>query len=93
MPSTPHNKEAGLFDCPDDTEHASMRKLISPILSDRGIRDRESLLLKHMKHFIEELTRATEKTSSGAIDMLDWYPRVAFDIVGELVNGQDLGGV
>jgi cytochrome P450 len=93
MPSTPYNKDFGLFGNPDDTEHALMRKVVSPIMSDRGVRERESLLLKHTKLFIEQLTRVTQKTTGGAVDMMHWYPRVTFDIVCDFVNSEDLGAV
>lgn len=93
MPSTPSDAEPALFNNPSDAEHALIRKVLSPVMSDRGVRDREDMLLKHVGQLTAELNRAIERSPTTPVDLWDWYGRVTFDIVGEAVSDEDFGVV
>ncbi|KAI0123374.1 cytochrome p450 monooxygenase [Xylariales sp. AK1849] len=86
--------------------HRKLRKQLSPIFSERAIRDQEvviskyvSLLMKRLhEHCEEEGSYPGEKTMPGLkrsrpkrLDMKAWYNWTTFDIIGDMSYGEPFG--
>lgn len=71
-------------------EHARYRRLYSPGFSARSLREQEPLIQTYVTMFIDGLTRACENGES-AMDMVQWFNFVTFDIIGDLAFGEPFG--
>lgn len=76
----------------DRFEHAQIRRAISNGFSDKALREQEPTIMRHIEHLIQELR---EKCEGGkkAVEMEKWYVWTTFDIIGDLVFGQDFGSL
>lgn len=71
-------------------EHARYRRLYSPGFSARSLREQEPLIQTYVTMFVNGLTRACENGES-AVDMVQWFNFVTFDIIGDLAFGEPFG--
>lgn len=71
-------------------EHARYRKLYSPGFSLRSLREQESLIQGYITMFVDGLARACE-ADEAAIDMVEQFNFVTFDIIGDLAFGEPFG--
>lgn len=79
----------GLFSQPDDQVHQALRKRLSPLMSDRGVRDKEVVLMEKVAFMIKQLQDQTAST----IDICPWYQAVSSDIVGYFMSKEDFGAL
>jgi cytochrome P450 len=82
MPTVPASYEQALFNRKDDAEHRKIRKILSNVFSDRGIRDREQVLLRHVSHMAEQLVNTLGDAPNRALDLVAWYQNVTTDVIG-----------
>lgn len=71
-------------------EHARYRRLYSPGFSARSLREQEPLIQGYVDMFISGLRRLCEQ-SEIAVDMVQWFNFVTFDIIGDLAFGEPFG--
>ncbi|CAM6002885.1 unnamed protein product [Sphagnum balticum] len=76
----------------DRFEHSQIRRAISSGFSEKALREQEPTIVRHIDHLIERLT---ERCDGGkvALEMEKWYGWTTFDIVGDLVFGQDFSSL
>ncbi|KAL9085467.1 MAG: hypothetical protein Q9165_007617 [Trypethelium subeluteriae] len=66
--------------------HARFRKLLSYAFSEKGMREQEPRIKEHVDLLITRLQELAETGESQ--DVLLWYTRAAFDIIGDLAFGE-----
>ena len=71
-------------------DHARYRRLYSPGFSARSLREQEPLIQRYVDLFVNGLTRACEHGET-AVDMVQWFNWVTFDIIGDLAFGESFG--
>lgn len=76
----------------DRFEHAQIRRAISNGFSDKALREQEPTIMRHIEHLIQELREKCEGGNK-AVEMEKWYVWTTFDIIGDLVFGQDFGSL
>jgi cytochrome P450 len=81
-----------LFNNSDDAQHHAIRKTLSPVLSERGVRAREHLFLKHVNSF-ETLLKAVASEEAGGFDIVPYFKMVTADIIGDLLIGKPFGAM
>ncbi|KAH8894503.1 isotrichodermin C-15 hydroxylase [Thozetella sp. PMI_491] len=76
----------------DDEEHARLRKALAPGFSEKALREQEHMITRHVDRLLAGLE---EQCHDGkrALEMEKWYTWTTFDIIGDLVFGQDFGGL
>ena len=76
----------------DSFEHSQIRRAISNGFSEKTLREQEPIIMRHIEYLIQQLK---EKSEGGkkAVEMEKWYVWTTFDIVGDLVFGQDFGSL
>ena len=92
LPAKGHRNRAGpaLFNQPSDKIHHELRKTLSAVMSDRGIRERESMLRKYVSLLISRL----RDQNSSAINITTWLEAITADIMGCMLNkDQDFGSL
>jgi len=72
----------------DSFEHSQIRRAISNGFSDRALREQEPTIMQHIEHLIQQLRKKCEGGKT-AVEMEKWYIWTTFDIIGDLVFGQD----
>ncbi|OAA59701.1 isotrichodermin C-15 hydroxylase [Niveomyces insectorum RCEF 264] len=72
----------------DAFEHAQIRRSISRGFSDKALRDQEPMIVRHIDRLIERLTERCDGGKT-AVELEKWYIWATFDIIGDLVFGQD----
>lgn len=70
----------------DKNTHSRFRRLLSHAFSDKGLRDQEPHINRHIDLLVENLTRKAQ--TGERTDMVDWYNMVTFDVIGNLAFGQ-----
>ena len=94
FPATPANFPVGLFNNQSDEEHQSIRKKLSPGLSDHGVQAKEAVLKKHVGFMMKRLKDQISTTSGEAVlDVVDWYQSVTTDVVGDFLTQEDFGAL
>ncbi|KAL9624636.1 MAG: hypothetical protein Q9160_001301 [Pyrenula sp. 1 TL-2023] len=78
-----------ILSTPSIADHARYRRALSPIFSERALRDQEPLVTKYVDLLIAELKR---RCSEGPQDMVTWFSLVTFDIITDLTFGESLHG-
>ncbi|XRM40663.1 hypothetical protein ABZX51_003975 [Aspergillus tubingensis] len=82
---------SGLFATRDRTEHSFLRRRVSRAFSMTAILEFEAYIQGCFDLLLEQL--AARADSGKAVDMAEWTNAVAYDIVGELAYGSQLGHV
>lgn len=86
----PPNGSYSILNAPKD-EHARFRRLLAHAFSERGLRDQEPRVKEYIDLLVERLREtAVEKQST---DIVDWYTRTVFDVIGDLAWGEPFNGV
>lgn len=67
-------------------DHGRHRRLFSHAFSDKGIRDQEPRIKEYVELLVDRLNNAASGDESQ--DMLDWFNRTTFDIIGDLAFGE-----
>ncbi|KAF4637364.1 hypothetical protein G7Y89_g713 [Cudoniella acicularis] len=78
-----------LFPNPSDEAHNRLRKVVAPGFSEKGIRDRETLLQQHVTSLILKLS----EKSGNPVDLIWWMDCTASDNLGDMVFGQPFGAL
>ena len=71
----------------DDADHLRMRKVLAYAFSERSLREQEPLIQVHVDTLIKSLHHQIVHGSQ-AVDLVDWFNYVAFDIVADLSFGE-----
>jgi cytochrome P450 len=82
----------GLFNNADDAQHQALRKTLSPVLSERGIRARESLFVKHVNSFMALLKDVASEEAAG-FDIVPYFKMVAMDVIGDFLIGESFSAM
>lgn len=93
MPTVPSSFEHALFSNPDDQEHRKIRKILSHAFSDRGVREREEVLLQNVARMVQQLQATLKDAPNRASDLVAWYQNVTTDVIGELLTGETFDAV
>lgn len=64
-------------------DHARYRRLLAHAFSEKGMRDQEPLIRKYVDLLIDRLQEQAGKVT----DMVEWYNRITFDMIGDLAFG------
>ncbi|KAJ5524738.1 hypothetical protein N7494_011388 [Penicillium frequentans] len=90
----PRGKPDTLLSAISPSQHARMRKILSPSFTTRALRAQEPVLQKFTNLFVERLREKVEystEKSNGAeaeIDIAPWFNFTTFDIFGDLGFGE-----
>lgn len=74
--------------------HRKLRKQLSPIFSERAIRDQEAIIGKYVSLLIKRLHEHCVQRETGRpkrLDMKAWYNWTTFDIIGDMSYGESFG--
>jgi cytochrome P450 len=89
---------ANTFNCRDRGLHARKRRLLAPAFTDAALASMEEYMLKHINLLMSSMSVGSasrlEKEEAAAateLDMATWANYLTFDIMGDLVFGEDLG--
>ena len=93
LPTLPKDFQYGLFNHFDDEIHGKIRKKLSPALSDRGVRDRESMLKRYANLLVEQLKKQIAGRKDAVVDMVRWYQCFSSDVTGEMLSGEPFGSL
>lgn len=93
MPTVPSSFQHALFDESNDAKHRKVRKILSHNFSDRGIRESEQVLLRHMSHMVDQLLKTINDAPKGALDLVVWYQNVTTDVIGDMLTNESFGAV
>ena len=75
----------------DQETHARYRKLLAHAFSEKGMREQEPLIMQYVDLLI---TRLSEFVKSGEpADLVVWYNRTTFDVIGDLAFGDPFDGL
>ena len=88
MPTVPPSYEHSLFGLPDDAEHRKIRKILSQVFSDRGMREREEVLLQNVSSMVQQLLKNLNEDPNRAFDVVAWYQNVTTDVIGDLLTNE-----
>lgn len=80
---SPNGLESILLSHKDN--HSRFRRLLSHAFSEKGLRDQEPHIRRHVDLLIENLTRIAK--SGEKADMVEWFNMVTFDVIGNLAFG------
>jgi len=91
FPRTP-NAQHGLMDNPFDDEQAVCRRILASTITDKALREKESLFQKNISVLVTQLQRRVRDGGGKAVlDLANGYECVAFDIIGDLLSGETFG--
>lgn len=87
------------FNCRDRELHARKRRLLAPDFTDSALALMMDHIIKHVDRLVDTMSVGTvlpkQKQEHGSpypeLDMGDWANYLTFDIMGDLVFGDDLG--
>ncbi|KAK5999320.1 hypothetical protein QM012_005595 [Aureobasidium pullulans] len=71
----------------DRDQHSELRKMLAPPFSEGSLKKQEYILHRYIDKFVEVVTREG-KNGSEAIDMVNWWNFLTFDIIGFLAYGE-----
>lgn len=71
--------------------HARYRRLFSHAFSEKGMREQEPLIKQYVDLLVSRLQQAAKLDKSQ--DMLSWYNRTTFDLIGDLAFGESFGNL
>jgi cytochrome P450 len=74
---------------PSAADHDRNRRILLPAFSDKSLRDQEPIITKHVAMLIQRLHEY--ERSGTAVDLVEWFNYVAFDIIGDLTFGEPFG--
>ncbi|KAF8543692.1 cytochrome P450 [Trichophaea hybrida] len=75
----------------DPEEHAGMRKLLSGAFSVKALTEQEDLVQAHVDMLVKQI--GVYATKEEGEDMVVWYNRAAWDIIGDLAFGDPFGSL
>lgn len=73
----------------NEVDHSRFRKLLSPGLSEKSLRDNEHLIHNNISLLLTRLKGQMQ--TYGTVDMVKWYNFTTFDVIGDLVYGESFG--
>lgn len=79
-----------LFSTQDKTYHATLKRNLAALYSQKGVLASEPHVDKTIKTFVEKLS-ALSSENMGKIDMSAWLQYWAFDTIGEVNMSQPFG--
>ncbi|CAK4031641.1 Versicolorin B desaturase [Lecanosticta acicola] len=86
----PPNGSYSILNAPKD-HHARFRRLLAHAFSERGLRDQEPRIKQYVDLLVERLQEVARTGQS--TDIVDWYTRTVFDVIGDLAWGGSFDGV
>ena len=75
----------------DAVNHARHRRAVGPAFSDRAVRSFEPILVKYTDDLLDRLQH--QVSGNSAVDIMDWFHFVMFDITSALVFGKSFGNM
>jgi len=85
----PQNMAPGLFQTRDRKLHSFLRKRVSGVYSMTAIRKFEVYIQACLNLMLQQLMKHARRGDT--VDMAEWTNAFAFDVVGELAYGEELG--
>jgi cytochrome P450 len=67
-------------------DHSRYRRLLAGAFSERGLRDQEGLINRHVNLLITRLNPVA--AAHETVDFTQWYNMVVFDVIGDLAWGE-----
>jgi len=83
VPNRPHNILVS-----DDADHSRQRRIYTKAFSDTALKEQEPVIQAYVDLFIQKLHEQTKNTKCGAVDIVQWYSWLIFDIVGDFTLGK-----
>ena len=74
----------------DAAEHARLRKILSPIFSDRSLREYEPTVSRYLDILVGKIRKAMDSHGCADINVLEWFNYTAFDTISDLGWGTSL---
>ena len=71
----------------DPQKHGEMKKILSPVFSQRSLLDQESIIAGVIDRFVRIIGEKAPPHSKG-INMTKWYEMTSFDVLGEMAFGE-----
>ena len=65
--------------------HGRMKKSLSAAFSTKALTEQEHIIQKCVDGFIQAIE---QKRTSKALNMVDWFEMISFDILGEMAFGE-----
>ncbi|MCJ1237850.1 hypothetical protein MMC14_005837 [Varicellaria rhodocarpa] len=62
-------------------EHGRMRRIFAPAFTEKAVREREPLVLRHTNFLMDRLAQEAAKASP--VNIKDWFHYTTFDLIGE----------
>lgn len=87
--AAPINRVHGILTAVGDN-HARQRKLLGPGFTSEAVKTQEPLVQDYVNTLMEELSSKSEKE---AVCVRDWFNATLFDMTGDLMFGESLGGL
>lgn len=96
QPSIDYSGFENIFNSRDKQVHAQKRRILAPAFTDASLKSMEDIILKHIDEFFdygsnENLDSDIDKCWT--VDLGKWANYLTFDVMGDLVFGQDYGMV
>jgi cytochrome P450 len=73
-----------MFSTPSDDQHSRMRKALSPVFSEKAVREREET----MQQYIDAWRKKLNGFEGQAFDILKWYEMLLTDLTGHFAFGE-----
>ena len=73
-----------------ESEHARLRKIMSPMFSDKAMREYEPTVSHYLDILVGKIFRAAATKGSATVNVLDWFNYTAFDTISDLGWGTSL---
>lgn len=83
MPASPFH---GIFYNPSDSNHARIRKILSPGFSEKAIRERQYIIQSYVTLLMQRLRESAEKP----IDILELFECAGVDVSTRLAFGKSV---
>lgn len=83
MPASPFH---GIFFNPSDSNHARIRKILSPGFSEKAIRERQDIIQSYVTLLIQKL----RERSGNPVDILELFECTGVDVSTRLAFGKSI---
>ncbi|KAK3334128.1 cytochrome P450 [Cercophora scortea] len=77
----------------DGINHARHRRAVGNAFSDRALRTYEPVLVQYANKMMDTLQQYADGTPGHAVNIMDWFHFVMFDITSALVFGKSFGNL
>jgi len=68
-----------------------MKRSLAAAFSNKALGDQEFIIHDSIDQFLERIENLS--SSSGDINLTEWYGMVAFDVLGEMAFGESFGSI